>query len=421
MSMMNVGQSTIAFAAVALFAQATLAQDGQDPITLDVIAQDGAFYQAVIDRFEATGTPISVQLQAPAENYEEVAQRALRDALVGQSTDLVFMGYNRVRLAAERELAVPLDDLLDDDETLQTLGYLPNVLDLCRHDGTLYGLPFATSIPFVVYNADLVRQAGGDPDAFPDTWEGILELATRIDALDDDVMGVFFRFIHSGNWSWQALLTSHGGRIVSEDETQVAFDSPAGLRALEIMGQMQDAGMIDMTTTQARQSFIAGTVGIYFDSSSLLRRLTEQVTFDLRSAQYPQPVEGSFLPGGGNCVMLTTREPERQRAALEFMKFATGPAGQTTLVEATGYVSTNTIANTEPEYLGAFYEENPLFSTSVDALPRLTSWESFPGEHSLRITELIRDHLHAVIANDVAPQDALDAMAEDVSALMPQQ
>ena len=159
--MMTVGQSATAFAAVVLFAQATLAQEGQAPITLDVIAQDGAFYQALIDRFEATGTPVSVHLQAPAENYEEVAQTALREALVGQSPDLVFMGYNRVRIAAERELAVPLGDLLD-----------------------------------------------------------------------DEVMGVFFRFIHSGNWSWQALLTSHGGRIVSEDETQIAFDSPAGLRAL---------------------------------------------------------------------------------------------------------------------------------------------------------------------------------------------
>ena len=121
-------------------------------VTLDVITQNGKFYQAVADAYVESGTKNKVLLQAPSENYDDVAQRALRAAMIGDPPDVVFMGYNRMQLTVDREIAVPLDGIVGSEQELENLGYLPSVLDMCRCDGKLYGLPFATSIPIIFYN-----------------------------------------------------------------------------------------------------------------------------------------------------------------------------------------------------------------------------------------------------------------------------
>jgi multiple sugar transport system substrate-binding protein len=41
---------------------------------------------------------------------------------------------------------------------------------------------------------------------------------------------------------------------------------------------------------------------------------------------------------GGNVAMMFTRDAQKQRAAWEFIKFATGPVGATMMVNATGYM-----------------------------------------------------------------------------------
>lgn len=49
----------------------------------------------------------------------------------------------------------------------------------------------------------------------------------------------------------------------------------------------------------------------------------------------------------------------------------------------------------------------------------LTAWYAFPGEHGLKITDVIKDHLQTVVAQSAAPEQALPAMAADVQALLP--
>lgn len=388
-------------------------------MTLDVITQNGTFYQAVVDAYAANGAKYSVTLQAPSKTYDEVAQRAVRAAMIGNPPDVVFMGYDRMELAKDRKIAMPLDDLVGTQQELERQGYPTSALDLCRLEGKLYGLPFATSVPSIFYNAELVKQAGGNADAFPDTWGGIFELATKISALGRDKSGIFFRYDHSGNWSWQALITSFGGQLIKDDGKTIAFDGPAGQSSFDVLYRLKDAGMIDMTTDQAKQSFTSGAVGIYFDSSASLISLQEGSQFRVGTAQYPSPVANSRLPGGGNCAILTTPKAERQKAAVDFMKFATGPVGQTALVEATGYISTNTLANEDPAYLGNFYKDNPAARTAVDTLPRLTNWQSFPGKNSPKIVDVIRGYLQSVITHRTTPEKAMQGLVAEVKPLLP--
>jgi len=65
-------------------------------------------------------------------------------------------------------------------------GYPPEVLAFTQIDGVQYALPWPSSTPVMICDADLVEQAGGDPDNMPTAWEHTIALAADIDALGDD-------------------------------------------------------------------------------------------------------------------------------------------------------------------------------------------------------------------------------------------
>ncbi len=98
---------------------------------------------------------------------------------------------------------------------MAALGYTPEALALTQIDGVQYGLPWTSSTPVMFYNADLVRQAGGDPAAMPTTWDETIALAAKIDALGDDVMGMYYA-PGDDDWMVQNLLATAGMQPIGE-------------------------------------------------------------------------------------------------------------------------------------------------------------------------------------------------------------
>lgn len=198
------------------------------PVTLNTLVQgDAGPYRVIVEAFEKDNPDIRVNVGTPVPTYEEILQRTLRGVVIGDPPDIAFQGFNLMRQAAAAEALVDLTERAA-DPSLAADGFATELSHLCSVDGRLVGLPFAVSVPVLYVNADLVRHAGGNPDAFPDSWDGIVALAERIHASGPGIQGIHFRYSHSGNWSFQALVTSAGGRMMSEDDTTIAFNGPAG-------------------------------------------------------------------------------------------------------------------------------------------------------------------------------------------------
>jgi len=193
------------------------------------------------------------------------------------------------------------------------------------------------------------------------------------------------------------------------------------MQALEILaGFGAAAGTVAMTRDQARQAFGAGTLGLLVDSSSGLPGLRRSASpqLALRAAPLPIPHPAGRLPAGGAAAMILAREPARQAAAWRYIKFAAGPIGQSLLVPGTGYMTSNRIALSDPALLGRYYDQNPLERVAADQADRLTTWFSFPGENSLRISDAIRGQLEAVATVRRSPAAAMAAMVAEVRQLL---
>ena len=390
-------------------------------VTLDVAYAFGfqkEAHEEAARQFMAANPDIAIDLRTAAEDYEQLVQDNLLQAISGDLPDVAFHGFNRVALIAERGLATPLDPFITAEEDWNALGYAPASLRLATVGDKIYGLPFAISTPIVYYNAELVRRAGGNPDQFPKTWPEIVDLAKRVDGLDGDVTGAFLDWTSTANWEFIALVESQGGQMMRDG--RIAFNGPEGRTALELLRAFGETGQPDLSPDQAAQLFVSGQMGILITSSARTMRYTSQSAgvFTLRTAPFPLPSPEGRLPAGGNAGMILARDPEKQRAAWAYLKFVTGPVGQTIMAQKTGYVPGNLLAINDPELLATFYQEHPNLATSVGQLPVLSGFFSFPGENSIKLSAKLRDHLQSVVTLKRMPDEAMAAMVADAETLL---
>jgi multiple sugar transport system substrate-binding protein len=415
-------------AAVAAMAGAVSPMTGiaaaSDKSTIEVLyANDrtmAAAHEEIKARFEKENPGIKVEFLAAPANYEDASQKVLRGALINDLPDVSFQGLNLLRNLVDRNIAVPLDPFIAADGGAEKLGYDPGMLRAGSLKRQIYGVPFAISTPIIYVNLDRLKAAGVDPDRFPNTWDDILALGKRLDDRQNGVTGFYFQWDMTGNWLFQSLDFSNGGQMLSEDEKTVALGEPAGIKALATIESFAKAGMPNLPTAQARAAFAAGKIAIFADSGSNLGRATATIggNFKFRTYPFPLPSADGRLPAGGNLAVMLTKDPEKQKATWRYIKFATGPIGQTIMARHTGYLPGNSIAINTPELLGDFYKTQPNYQTSIRQLPLLTGWYAFPGPNALKIIDVIKNHLETVVTGKRTAAETMPLMVRDIQGLL---
>ncbi|WP_027154931.1 ABC transporter substrate-binding protein [Mesorhizobium sp. WSM2561] len=374
--------------------------------------------EAIAKGFEASHPGTKINL-SDVKGYTEMAQLMLRAAITGDIPDVAFQGTSFLHLFVDRNLAVPLDDFIKAEPDWKSFGYSKSITEIGEINGKTYGIPFAISIPTVYFNADLVKAAGGDPNNPPKTWDGIIELASKIKAPSG---GIYFDYTPTGNWTFVALVQAAGGQMMTPDMKKIAFSGKEGIDALKLLKAIGEAGMKDMSRDQAKQAFAAGSIGILVTSSSDIALYTKQAAgrFPIIVSQFPVPSDKGLLPAGGNALVIHTKDAAKQKLAWEFIKYATNAQSQTAMATATSYIPINEKAVQDPKLLGDYYAKNPNLRVPVTQLTQLNGFFSFPGENSTKITKVIQDQLQAVVTLQRSPEDSLKQMVSEVEALLPQ-
>lgn len=334
---------------------------------------------------------IKITIDGPAESYADGVQRLLREAVAGTAPDVAYVGLNRWRILEDRGLTQPLDGFIGDKAA--ELGYTPALLSLGSYEGKQHALGTSASTLVMYVNPNLVEQAGGSMDDFPSTFDGVIELAAKIDALGDNIDGVW---IGRHDWRFQSLLGSHGGRPMTEDETDITFDSEPGIKAAGLYQRFTDeAGMKTYGQNEARQALPAGTLGIMFESSSLQKRFEEGAGGQFELVVKPTPIatndlESVYFPTGGSAIVMLTEDEVKQQATWDYIKFVTGPEGQKIIVENTGYAPANAKVIEDKSYLGEFYETNPnALVAHTQVANHAGPWYAYPGAEGVAVTDLI--------------------------------
>lgn len=375
----------------------------------------------IAQRFHEKYPDYTVRFRTPSIEYEAAAQQALRQAITHQLPDVSFQGLNRQRLFVDRHIAVDLTPFIKQEQHWEQRGYSPSLMSLGRINGQQAGIAFALSTPVVYYNLDLLDKAGIRADNLPKTWDEIISAADRSRQSNSVTEGMYYDWNVTGNWLWQAMVFSKGGRMLNDTEKAVAFGDSIGQSSIAQMGRMVEHGtMPNLAYSDAAQLFVSGKLAVLSSTTARLSGFEKQIGQRFKLVTGPFPIDGDRgrVPAGGNVAMMFATDPERQKAAWEYIKFATGPEGATIMTKGTGYFPANASPVEDPGRLKGFYDANPNQYTAVKQLPIVTGWYAFPGDNGLKITDIINDRLQTVFDKSADPQAALAAMVNDVQKLL---
>jgi multiple sugar transport system substrate-binding protein len=333
--------------------------------TLSMWSRQGEALPALVEAFNASHeTQIDLQL-VPAD---QMVQKYATSAAGGSAPDLI--GLDLIFTPAFAA-AGQLEDLTTWAEELPYFNELSKAhIEAGSYQDKIYGLPLLAEASVLIWNKELFRQAGLDPEKAPSNWAEIEAAAAAIDGLGGDINGFYFAGACGGcnAFTFLPLVWASGGDIFAEGGTIVTLDTPQMHDAVNFYRGMIEKGYVPESAetdngTNWLTSFSAGNIGISQSGAFAIGSL---------NADYPDLDYGlTFLPGkeggrssfgGGDNFAVSAGRGEKRQAIAEFMNFLYSVEGQTILA---GHGSLPTRADVAAEALA---DQDPRYAIAAEAM-----------------------------------------------------
>lgn len=413
----------VVLAALLLMVSAAAAQDEQITIeywNINTETFGGPQVTALIESFNAANPNITVEARAFA-NYVDVVQTVEASIAGGNPPDVVQIAYPYLNYIGNNLPFVPVSQMAEQFGSDEYLAQFPqNILDIPVVNGEMIGMAYSLSNPLVYYNADLMAEAGLDPDNPPRTFAEWREAgAIMREALDIPIMNFGY---NDDNWTVQGFIGSNGGDLLvcENGEYRAGFTTPEAIEGLQTWADMVAEGtVLNAFYSEGRQAFLAGETAAYVTSIAARAGLQNDAAFELRAAPYPQFGDlPTRIPGGGNMLVIFSTDPAKLEASWRFVQHLTSPEGFTEWTMGTGYVPLIPGLTESEDYLAGFVAENPIQQVGVDQLENIVTWTSFPGANGLAAGQALFEATERALSGAATAEEALMAAAEEVNSLI---
>tara|TARA_R110002020_G_scaffold14693_6_gene52168 strand:- start:6939 stop:8237 length:1299 start_codon:yes stop_codon:yes gene_type:complete len=410
----------------AAFAQ--MAAEITEPVTITFYNYNLATASAGADatrellaKFEEEHPNIKVETVAVPSN--EIVTRLQADMAAGQQPDVAQLVFRDLIYIASDLGANALEDMAGAQGYADlTEGMIPRGIDLGKIDGKTYGLAYTFSTPVLFYNADLFRQAGLDPENPPKTWAEVKAAAEAI--VDKTDAEGFFPGAYGpadGTFVYQAILMSNGGTV--RDGNTLTFANAEGVEAVQMLRDMVDSGAhAKIDTAGASEAMAAGNLGMFLYTSAVQNSLSTAAegNWELRVAAMPSFGDKPTAPtNSGSALYSFSKDPIKQRASYELMKFLTSKYGYTIITSKIGYLPLRLDIVDDAEYLGAWTEAHPLIRPNLEQLSRLTPNVAFPGPNYRQAESMMKESVTEAVLGEGDVSDVLSTAQANAQALMP--
>ena len=378
--------------------QPAQAQGASGDVTWCIGKDTSGAFTAAVELFNKENPKLNADLLELPESADLQREQQVQ-RLRAESSECDVLGMD-VIWTAEYAAAGWLYDLtpvVDEHED----EFIPSTVETVEYEGKKWALPYNTNAGFVYYRTNQVPQA-------PTTWEQVYKDAQKQDGLvyqGERYEGLTVHFIE--------LLSSAGGKVLSDDGETVEIDSPEAREVLEFMGKGVEDGAVPKAVTtyeeeSSRRAFEAGKA-TYMRNWPYAYALGKEsaIADDFDIATFPGFAgnEGAGVVGGYNLgISAYTENPE---GSLAFAEFLVTPAVQKQAMEAT-LPATVTEVYKDPKVREALPFAPELLKAVEQAEARPVS------PVYTQISQAIYDNVFEVLNGRTSPDEAASAMNSQI-------
>ncbi|MDD5092333.1 MAG: ABC transporter substrate-binding protein [Candidatus Wallbacteria bacterium] len=339
----------------------------------------GEVLKEMINQFNRSHSDIVVK-GVHMGSYDTLQQKIIASLMAKTNPDIAQCYEALTIKLIDAGKLTALDRFIDADPAFNKADIVPVLLDNNRYDGVLYSLPFNKSVPVLYYNKEMFAAAGLDPEHPPANWEEFLEFS-RILTKDLDGDGKpdqFGQAMTNSAWIFECMLLQAGGRLLSEDGTRVEFDSPEAVETLDYLIKTLNEAAYKTTGFDHQNDWIARKAGMVEGSCVSRTYMAANIKFDYGIAPLPAHRKQAVILSGTNVVLFKSN-PDKEKAAWEFIKWFTMPDQTAHWSLSTNYIPVRKSAIDTPAMKDAITRD-PYLKVLFDQLqyadfePRQAEW-----------------------------------------------
>jgi len=356
----------------------------QDKVKLTFMSRGGEYIAGVVDQqiaaFSAIHPEIEVKQEAAAGDF---VQKIQLDAAAGNLADAWFDANRTTGPFFHAGLIENLEPYLEADSSFVEDDFIEQAFIAQTYEGSRWGLPWDSGAMALIYNIDLLNEAGVDlPDTkTPMTWEQLLEMAKQLtrdmndkrpgdDGFDPSAIKVYGlqTDLTNGLPQW---VQSNGGEIIQPDssgaEPLIApIDSPEAIEAFQFLADLGTEHFVAPSPKYVQSqeiSLASSTVAISHNGVWQRGRLNDA---GINWGVAPFPIRKKQISYGHYSPLVIASSSEHKQEAFAYVLWATSSKdGQQILVDTgtqqpTRKDLTEAFINSDtppgPEYVQVFFD-----------------------------------------------------------------
>ena len=348
--------------------------------------RDSTFQELAKKYEEKTGIKVIFELYAPSDVYSQKVRAAAQGAnlpdifgILGEKRDFAsFIKAGRVldlTTAMQANMAEWQKSFFDQAVAVNefaegnSYGVRPGI----------YGVPIDIMTIQMLYNKDLFKEMGLNPDKPPQEWEEFLNIGAKIK--EKGLNGMMSGWGEA--WMIDCFANNYAFNIMGKDKVlatirgEVAYTDPDWIRVFTLFKEMKDAGLIapnvvTMVNKTAEHLFANNKAVFAFNGSwcvNVYKGMNANLSYGIMlppraTDKFPMAIWG----GAGSSFMVNARSKNKEEA-VKFLRWLTASEQQVYLAEATNNLPAN------KNCLSQIPEALAQFSKGMDNATHPNAWE----------------------------------------------
>jgi multiple sugar transport system substrate-binding protein len=405
--------------------------DGKVQITFwhSFVASTVPAFNELVAKFEAENPGITIKAQY-VPTGDALIQKLVTSVQSRTAPDISWIHADFIDKLVESNAIYPMDEFLSGPDSLSRADLndiFPPLLQGATWKGTLYAMPMEATSLALLYNKDLFRRAGLDPNQPPATWEELAEYARKL-TIDQDGNGLpdqygFFVpvFPASGDlniWmilQWTPFLWQAGGVEINADQTHVLFNSDAGVQALTLWRTLYQDLNFSTFGIAHDIGFVSQRLAMVMDGPWNLPRYREIRNFDWAVAPLPAgPVRRATYVAGEHMAIF--RQSAHPKEAWTFVKWMLRPEIQAMFSMKSGYLPVRK-STLELQSYKEFLSSDHALKAYVDQMA-VGQGRSPIDYHRVEINRYLAEAIEKATLGKQDPKAMLDEAAAKCDALL---
>jgi len=365
----------------------------------------------LIKNFEAANPDITVkQTTFPYADYQT---KVIAAQAAGNGPDVLQFFYGWLDQFQKGGVLQPLDPAVFPTAEIES-EFFPIITAVKRGDA-YYGLPTAVRSLALFYNKKLLDEAGVAPPQTLDELVSVAKATTKTDGGGNITQeGITLDFAGQDHQWWREVLVRQFGGEPYDADGNVAYNSDAGLKALEFYTGLQTNEKVGMSgfMDEGQAAFKAGLAALTIDGTFRLGSFGAITDFDWGVVELPANADGlrsnyaSYFANG----IGSGAQGEEKAAAEKFLQYITSDEAMQIWLKTVGELPARKSAALTDANLA-----DPIYGPFLKALDyaHTTLFVDEAGERQTAI-----DMVNRVLLEDQAPKDSLAEAAAAEQAII---